>query len=123
MTEVGDYAPLASPELTGTPLAPTASANTNTTQVATTAFVMTEVGDYVTTTTANSTYAPKASPEFTGNVTIQSLDMDDIVAGDVIYGSGADTLAISQTLMPIQRFRLRKAQTTTPSVSMWRVHK
>jgi hypothetical protein len=32
-------APLASPSLTGTPLAPTAAANTNTTQIATTAFV------------------------------------------------------------------------------------
>ncbi len=29
----------------------------------------------------------------TGNVTIQTLDMDTIVEGDVIYGSGADTLA------------------------------
>ena len=29
----------------------------------------------------------------TGNVTIQSLDMDTIVEGDLIYGSGADTLA------------------------------
>ena len=29
----------------------------------------------------------------TGNVTIQGLDMDTIVEGDVIYGSGADTLA------------------------------
>ena len=28
-----------------------------------------------------------------GNATIQSLDMDTIVAGDIIYGSGADTLA------------------------------
>ncbi len=40
-----------------------------------------------------SSYAPLADPTFTGNVTMQSLDMDDIVAGDVIYGSGADTLA------------------------------
>lgn len=36
-------APLASPALTGTPTAPTASAGTNSTQVATTAFVRTEV--------------------------------------------------------------------------------
>ena len=78
---------------TGTPVAPTAAADTNTTQIATTAYVQTELGDYLTTSTASSTYAPKASPEFTGNVTMQSLDMDDIVAGDVIYGSGADTLA------------------------------
>ena len=45
MTEVGDYAPLASPTLTGVPAAPTAAADTNTTQVATTAFVQTELGD------------------------------------------------------------------------------
>ena len=36
-------APLASPALTGTPTAPTASAGTNTTQVATTAFVNTAI--------------------------------------------------------------------------------
>jgi hypothetical protein len=35
------YAPLASPTLTGTPAAPTAAAGTNTTQIATTAFVTT----------------------------------------------------------------------------------
>ena len=36
-------APLASPALTGTPTAPTASSGTNTTQIATTAFVQTAV--------------------------------------------------------------------------------
>ena len=51
-----DGAPLASPTFTGVPAAPTASANTSSTQVATTAFVMTEVGDY----------APLASPTLTG---------------------------------------------------------
>ena len=40
-----------------------------------------------------SAYAPLASPEFTGNVTMQSLDMDTLVAGDIIYASGADVLA------------------------------
>lgn len=38
------YAPLASPALTGTPTVPTASANTNTTQAASTAFVVGQVG-------------------------------------------------------------------------------
>lgn len=38
-----DYAPKASPALTGTPTAPTAVANTNTTQIATTAFVKTAI--------------------------------------------------------------------------------
>lgn len=37
------YAPLASPALTGTPTAPTATAGTNTTQIATTAFVQSAV--------------------------------------------------------------------------------
>lgn len=37
-TQFGDKAPLASPALTGTPTAPTASVGTNTTQIATTAY-------------------------------------------------------------------------------------
>jgi hypothetical protein len=39
-TAASTYAPLASPSLTGTPLAPTAAPNTNTTQIATTAYVV-----------------------------------------------------------------------------------
>jgi hypothetical protein len=87
-----NYAPLASPSLTGTPTAPTAAANTNTTQIATTAFVMSQIAagnvtsfntrtgaitlqsSDVTTalgfTPANATslsnYAPLASPSLTG---------------------------------------------------------
>ncbi len=41
------YAPLASPTFTGTPTAPTADAGTNTTQIATTAFVNTAVSSLV----------------------------------------------------------------------------
>jgi hypothetical protein len=52
------YATLASPALSGTPTAPTAAADTNTTQVATTAFVV------------GQAYAKIASPTFTGTVTI-----------------------------------------------------
>ena len=40
---LAQYAPLASPALTGTPTAPTAAAGTNTTQIATTEFVTTAV--------------------------------------------------------------------------------
>lgn len=43
--QLDDLAPLASPVFTGTPTAPTAAANTNTTQVATTAFVINAVGN------------------------------------------------------------------------------
>ncbi len=42
-TEVGTKAPLASPMFTGTPAAPTAAANTNTDQIATTAYVQSEL--------------------------------------------------------------------------------
>ena len=73
-------APLASPTFTGTPLAPTASFGTNTTQVATTAFVVTGLsgkqdtiadGDLTIARTSGlqnelDLKAPLASPTFTG---------------------------------------------------------
>lgn len=46
-SDVAARAPLASPALTGTPTAPTPAAGTNTTQIATTAFVRTEVTNLV----------------------------------------------------------------------------
>ena len=92
-TQLNAKAPLASPELTGVPTAPTAAANTNTTQIATTAYVQTEIADLIasapgaldtldelaaalgddanyaaTITTALAAKAPLASPTFTGTV-------------------------------------------------------
>jgi hypothetical protein len=61
---VSGYAPLASPAFTGVPTAPTASPGTNSTQLATTAFV---TASFLTTATASATYAPIASPTFTGS--------------------------------------------------------
>ena len=46
-TALNDKAPLASPSFTGTPLAPTAPLDTNTTQVATTAFVVAQIEQQV----------------------------------------------------------------------------
>ena len=46
-TDLSSYAPLASPALTGTPTAPTAGSGTNTTQIATTAFVSVAIADLV----------------------------------------------------------------------------
>jgi len=46
-TASSTYAPLASPALTGVPTAPTAAANTNTTQVATTAYVQNEISELI----------------------------------------------------------------------------
>jgi hypothetical protein len=66
-TALSTYAPLASPTLTGTPVAPTASAGTSTTQLATTAFVGTAITNANTAIT--STYAPLVSPALTGTPT------------------------------------------------------
>ena len=44
-TQLNAKAPLASPTLTGTPAAPTAAVNTNTTQIATTAYVVAQIAD------------------------------------------------------------------------------
>jgi hypothetical protein len=61
----GAYATKASPALTGTPTAPTAASGTNTTQIATTAFVAAAVAS-VDLSGQLTNYALKASPTFTG---------------------------------------------------------
>jgi hypothetical protein len=67
-------APLASPTFTGTPAGPTAAPGTNTTQLATTAFVVASfatiasLASYATTASLAS-YAPLASPALTGTPT------------------------------------------------------
>jgi hypothetical protein len=55
-TAASTYAPLASPALTGTPTSTTAAVDTNTTQIATTAYVVGQ--GYLKSSTAASTYAP-----------------------------------------------------------------
>ena len=68
--EITGAAPLASPALTGVPTAPTATAATNTTQIATTAFTTAAVGVETTRAeAAEALLAPLASPTFTGTVT------------------------------------------------------
>jgi hypothetical protein len=103
-------APLASPALTGTPTAPTANAGTNTTQIATTAFVTGAVADLIasapgalntldelaaalgddanfasTVTNSLATKAPIASPTFTGTVTV--------AANGIAFTDGTQTKA------------------------------
>jgi len=96
-TQLNAKAPLANPALTGTPTAPTASADTDTTQVATTAFVLGQAGtvDPVMNGTAapgtsaryaradhvhpiDTSRAPLASPTFTGTVTVGSSGIEFI---------------------------------------------
>lgn len=70
LARVTGAAGLASPAFTGTPTAPTATAGTNTTQIATTAFVATS-------------YAPLASPALTGTATAVNLT----ISGNAIFPS------------------------------------
>lgn len=84
-TALAAKANLASPTLTGKPKAPTATAGTNTTQIATTAFVKTAVGNAESelgsqilelnssVDSLNTNKAPKASPTFTGTVTAPTV--------------------------------------------------
>jgi hypothetical protein len=69
---IANYATLASPTFTGTPSAPTQTTGDNTTALATDVFVNASItaGGFLTTSSASSTYAPKASPTFTGTVTV-----------------------------------------------------
>jgi hypothetical protein len=87
-----DGAPLASPTFTGVPTAPTASADTSTTQVATTAFVMTEVGDYLLTATAGSTYLPLAGGTLSG-----AVNAGDQVISKAVFKDVGETLVVNGT--------------------------
>jgi hypothetical protein len=107
---ISGFATLASPDLTGVPTAPTAISSTNTTQIATTAYVKSVVSDLTngasaaydtlkelqdlmvaddTATTALTTLvgtkAPLASPTFTGTVTIPS---GALISSPTISGTG-----------------------------------
>ena len=118
-TELDLKAPLASPALTGVPTAPTATAGTSTTQVATTAFVGTAVSNLVasapavldtlnelatalgndasfSTTITNSiaTKSPIASPTFTGTVTAPAITATGLItasASGVAFTDGTQT--------------------------------
>ena len=70
------FAPLLSPSLSGIPTAPTASSNTNTTQIATTAFVNTTVANKFVDLATNQTIA--------GTKTFNS----DLIANGLIIGKG-----------------------------------
>ena len=79
-----DYAPLASPAFTGTPTAPTAASGTNTTQIATTAFVLENVASSgVSSVTGTDGITPTTAT--TGAVTLGlSAVPNTSLAGDLV---------------------------------------
>lgn len=101
-TAASTYAPLASPALTGTPTAPTAAVDANTTQLATTAYVVGQ--GYLKSATASSTYAPLASPALTGTPTAPTAaantNTTQIATTAFVLGQGnatAGTIAMNGT--------------------------
>ena len=100
-TAASTYAPLASPTLTGTPLSTTAAVDTNTTQIATTAYVVGQ--GYLKSATASSVYAALTGaamirPVFTSpleTITVSAtaatgtVDVDVVTSGAKYYTSNA----------------------------------
>jgi hypothetical protein len=109
-----------SPSLTGTPLAPTAAASTNTTQIATTAFVSTAVSnlvdsapgtldtlnelaaalgddpDFATTITDSiATKLPLAGGTMTGNITLAGAPSANLHPSTKLYTDTADALKLN----------------------------
>ena len=87
-------APLASPALTGTPTTPTAAANVNNTQIASTQYVTTGIGAAVNTiNTALALKAPLASPALTGTPTAPTANVgsnDTTIASTAYVGARID---------------------------------
>ncbi len=87
-----NFAPLASPPLTGIPTAPTAAPGTNTTQIATTAFVATS-------------FAPLASPSLTGTpdapTAVPGTNTTQIATTEFVATSFAPLASPSLTGVPV----------------------
>ena len=82
-TAASTYAPLASPALTGVPTAPTAAANTDTTQIATTAFAKAEAdaAQAAAEATAASALSSAISTEVSNRNSAISTAVDNLVDG------------------------------------------
>jgi len=88
------YAKLASPALTGTPTAPTASVGTNTTQVATTAFVQSEIANDAVLLTGDQTVA--GTKTFSSTIS-GSITGNAGTVTDGVYTTGNQTIGGTKT--------------------------
>jgi hypothetical protein len=141
-TSLGLKADLASPALTGTPTAPTATAGTNTTQVATTAFVGTAVSNLVaaapsaldtlkeladaltadestaaTLATLVGTKAPSANPTFTGTVSGITKSMVGLGSVDNTADTAKPISTATQTALDAKLASATAATTYAPIAS------
>ena len=125
-TAVSTKADLNSPTFTGIPLAPTAPANTNTTQLATTAFVTSVVNTLGTMSTQN-----KIAVDITGGTVVGITDLavadggtgvSTLAANAVVLGNGTNAV---QTVAPGTSGNLLTSNGTTwvssPPAFIWNV--
>jgi hypothetical protein len=89
-TSVGTKADLASPTFTGTPAAPTASSGTNSTQIATTAFVTSAVSTAIDNGTNNA-----SASILVDNVKLNDLYFDQATTGWKVTQDGSNNLVFS----------------------------
>lgn len=102
---LGAKAPLATPTFTGTPKAPTAAAGTNTTQIATTAFVKTAIDNQLSTvykaagSVASISALPAPSASYLGYVydveSAFTTTADFVEGAGVSYPAGTDVAIIA----------------------------
>lgn len=117
-TITSNAAPFDSPAFSGTPTAPTASVGTNTTQLATTAFVNAEIAN------DTSTLAPKASPTFTGTVTVADLTASGNIVGNgnwTIGNADTDTVTIGSSFVTGSVLRSAKVAANTLALAAYDV--
>ena len=100
VADVTGAAPLASPALTGTPTAPTAAANTNTTQLATTAFVTSAIstsglpsqsgnnGKFLTTNGSTASWASSSAVPYSGASGVVNLGNYNLTVYGIRIGAG-----------------------------------
>lgn len=104
------YATLASPALTGSPTVPTPATADSSTLVASTAYVKNNLASYVTSTSLTTTltsYAPLASPTFTG-VPVMPTFSDGVKTTQAV-----NALNLQRRCKPVVRLQRSSAFTTT----------
>jgi hypothetical protein len=115
----GWAAPLASPALTGTPTAPTAAANTNSTQLATTAFVLGQGNSTAATIAMNGTQAAGSSNLYARADHVHPSDTTKAnLASPTFTGTPAAPTAAANTnttQLATTAFVLGQASSTTPN--------
>lgn len=119
-SDLAARAPLASPALTGTPTAPTAAANTNTTQLATTAFVIGQANSTAATIAMNGTQAAGSSTLFARADHVHPVDTSRApLASPTFTGTPAAPTAAADTnttQIATTAFILGQASATTPAM-------